>query len=169
MDLPNTKMWMIRAERDGAMVDHFLNEGIASLGWGEVGPIHPTDTKENVRRRLDVSYQYDKVGARPNIVGMLRRFSCDVQVGDAFITVDPQRRLYHVGVVRSGAEVGIHRWLDLATGKASNEPGYVRHVDWVKVIPWVSLSPAARRTLNGQLSHFRIRAEVSEEIRRLCA
>ena len=169
MDFPNTKMWMIRAERDGAMIEHFLNEGIASLGWGEVGPIYPTDTKENVRRRLDESYRYDKVGARPNIVGMLRRFSCDVHVGDAFVTVDPQRRLYHVGLVRSDAEIGTHLWLNPATGNVSDEKGYVRKVDWVRAIPWISLSLTARRTLNGQLSHFRIRTEVSEEIRRLCA
>lgn len=129
MKSPNTNMWMIRAERAGAMIEHFLHEGIASIGWGEVGPIYPTDTKENVRYRLDESYPYEKVGARPNVVGMLRRFSCDVHLGDAFVTADPQRRVYHVGIVRSDAEIGIHLWLDSAIGKVSSEKGYVRKVD----------------------------------------
>ena len=32
MELPNTNMWMIRAEWDGTVLHHFLDEGIAYLG-----------------------------------------------------------------------------------------------------------------------------------------
>ena len=104
MEPVNPKMWMVRAERDGILIHHFLNEGVAHLGWG-VGPIHPTDTNANIRWRLDESYPYEKPGARPNIVGMLRRFSCEVRIGETFVTYDPVRRLYHIGVVKSDADV----------------------------------------------------------------
>ena len=159
---------MIRAGRDGTVLHHFLEGRVAYLGWGEVGPISPTDAKEDVRCRLDEIYPNESVGARPNIVGMLRRFSCEVRVGDAFVSANPQRRLCHIGVVRSDANHQTVIWVDLATGDEFDEYGYVRKVDWVGAVPWDSLTAKARRTLNGQLSHFRIRDEVRAEILRLC-
>lgn len=164
----NAKMWMIRAGRDGTVLDHFLEGSVAYLGWGQVGPISPTDTKENVRRRLDEKCPHEMAGARPNIVGMLRRFSCEVRVGDAVVTADPRQRLCRVGFVKSDVSYQTVAWVDLATGRGYPEPGYVRKVDWVGAVPWDSLTANARRVLNGQLSHFRIREEVSEEILQLC-
>ena len=169
MELPDTNMWMIRAERSGVLIHHFMNESIASLGWGEVGPINPTDTNDDIRRRLDEVYSNENVGARPNIVGMLRRFSCEVRVGDVFLTYDPQHRQYHIGIVKSGPEIGIHPWMDLATGDEFEELGYVRRVDWVNTIRRDILTAAARNALNPQLSHYRISDAASEEIRRVSA
>lgn len=169
MELSDTNMWMIRAERSGFLIHHFINKGIASLGWGKVGPINPTDTNAAVRRRLDEAYPNENIGARPNIVGMLRRFSCEVRVGDVFVTYDPQYRQYHIGIVRSGAEIGIHPWMDLATGDEFEELGYVRRTDWVNAIPRDALTATARNALNPQLSHYRISDAASAEIRRLCS
>ncbi len=162
------RMWMIRAGRNGTVLHRFLEGRVAYLGWGEVGPISRTDTRENVRHRLDETYPYESAGARPNVVGMLRRFSCEVRVGNAFVTVDPQRRLCHIGVVRSDADHKTVIWVDLATGDEFEHYGYVRKVDWDGAVSWDILTAKARRTLNGQLSHFRIRDEVRAEIRRLC-
>ena len=89
--MTESPMWMIRAEQNGSLVRHFLNEGVAYLGWG-IGPIHPTDAKENIRQRLYEWYPREKPGAVPNIIGMLKRFSCQVQIGDGFVTYDPPRR-----------------------------------------------------------------------------
>jgi restriction system protein len=161
-------MWMIRAERDGILIRHFLNEGIAHLGWG-VGPIHPTDTTADIRLRLEDTYPYENPGALPNIVGMLRRFSCEVRIGDAVVTYDPQRRQYHIGIVKSDVKHRIVTWVDLATRDDFDDLGYVRKVDWVSAISRDSLSSTARKGLNPQLSHYRISAKASEEIRRLCA
>ena len=61
-----------------------------------------TDTEENIRQRLHECYPTEKPGAVPNIIGRLKRFSCQVQVGDHFVTYDPERRLYHIGTVESG-------------------------------------------------------------------
>ena len=51
METRNAAMWMVRAERDGHLIDHFLDDGVASLGWG-IGDIHPTDANENISVRL---------------------------------------------------------------------------------------------------------------------
>lgn len=169
MQLPNTNFWMVRAGRDGTVIRRFLNEGIAYLGWGEVGSIHTTDSNANIRKRLDENCPYERAGARPNIVGMLKRFSCEVRIGDTVVTYDPQRRLYHIGTVKSDAYPRSVTWVDLATKDEFEGPGYVRKVDWVSAVSRDSLSLTAQRCLNGQLSHFQLPAEVSAEIRRLCA
>ena len=154
-------MWMIRAERNGSVVRHFLNEGVACLGWG-IGPIHPTDTKESIRQRLHECYPREKPGAVPNIIGMLKRFSCQVQVGDNFVTYDPERRLYHIGTVESDAEQRSTTWFDY-----DDNGGYVRQVNWISTVSRGDLSREARNCLGGRMSHFRLSATVSEEIRRL--
>ena len=154
-------MWMIRAERNGSVVRHFLNEGVAYLGWG-IGPIHPTDSKENIRQRLHERYPREKPCAVPNIIGMLKRFSCQVQVGDHFVTYDPERRLYHIGTVDSDAEHRSTTWFDY-----DDVVGYVRQVNWVSTGDRDHLSKRARNCVGCQLSHFRLSDAVSEEIRRL--
>ena len=159
--MTESPMWMIRGERDGSIVRHFLNEGVAYLGWG-IGPIHPTDTKENIRQRLHECYPTEKPGAVPNIIGMLKRFSCQVQVGDHFVTYDPERRLYHIGTVESDAEHRSTTWFDY-----DDVFGYARQVNWISTVSRGDLSREARNCLGGQLSHFRLSATVSEEIRRL--
>ncbi len=127
-----------------------------------MGPIHPTDSKENIRQRLYEPYPSEKPGAVPNIIGMLKRFSCQVQVGDHFVTYDPERRLYHIGTVESDAE---HR--STTCFDDDGVVGYVRQVNWISTVSRGDLSREARNCLGGQLSHFRLSATVSEEIRRL--
>ena len=107
-------------------------------------------------------YPSEKPGAVPNIIGMLKRFSCQVQVGDHFVTYDPERRLYHIGTVESDAE---HR--STTCFDDDGVVGYVRQVNWISTVSRGDLSREARNCLGGQLSHFRLSATVSEEIRRL--
>ena len=155
-------IWMIRAERDGGVVHHFLNEGVAYLGWG-IGEIHPSDTKESIRQRLYERYPRENPGAVPNVIGMLRRFSCQVQVGDNFVTYDPPRRLYHIGTVESDAEHGAITWFDDFVD--DDVFGYVRQVNWKNIVCRDDLSRKARNCLGGQLSHFKLSPIVSGEIR----
>ena len=35
------------------MVGRFLKDGVAYIGWGDVGPVVPTNRKEDIRRCLD--------------------------------------------------------------------------------------------------------------------
>lgn len=168
MVLPNTSMWMIRAGQDGSFIHQFLNEGMADLGWS-VGPIHPTNTNDNIRHRVREAYPNENTGALPNIVGMIRRFCCEVLVGDAFVTYDPRLKMYHIGVVRSDANDQVFHWVDQDTGDTlKDERRYVRAVDWVSTLSRDSLSKSTQNALNPQLSHFRISDQASEEIRRLC-
>ena len=145
MPVPITDMWMIRAGEGGNVLHHFLAEGVAYIGWG-VGPIYPTDSNASIRQRVCETH-HETASRLPNVVGMLRRFSCEVRVGDVMVTYDPQCRLYHVGIVKSDAFPQIVPWVDFATGDDFEEDGYVRDVDWVSAVSRDALSPATRRSI----------------------
>lgn len=163
MVIPSAGMYMVRAGEGGVMVARFLKDGVAYIGWGCVGPIAPTDGKAEIRRRLDMYNPAQGAGARPNIVGMLRRFCCEIRVGDVVVTYDPQMRQYQVGIVRSDAEIQMTAW-----GDGYEELGYVRSVDWARVLPRDCLSRSTRNGLNGQLSCFKVSAGVRREIVQFC-
>ena len=152
-------IWMIRGEVDGMIVKHFLNERVAYIGWW-IGPIRPTDSKEIIRHRLYQRYPSEKDGAVPNIIGMLKRFSCEVQVGDHFVTYEPEPRLYHIGTVTSDARQHSPKWFG-----RDNVFGYLRDVIWPDKVSRDDLSREARNCLGSQLSHFRLSPTVSAEIR----
>ena len=158
---------MIRAGRRGRIIHHFLDDGVAYIGWG-TGPILDADTDGNIRRRVEEAYPNEKPGALPNIVGMLKRFCREVRVGDDLVTYDPQRRRHHIGVVKSDVSPGTVTWVNLATGNEFEELGYLRRVDWVCAIDRDALSDGVRNALNPQLSHFRIGEVAAAEVRRLC-
>ena len=159
-------MWMVRAGRNGATIQHFLDEGAAYIGWG-VGPIQDTDTDANIGRRVEEAGLCDSPGALPNIVGMLKRFSWEVRVGDDMVTYDPQGRRYHIGVVKSDASDGAVIWVDPDSGEEYEETGYIRRVDWVGAVDRDALSEGVRNALNPQLSHFRVGEVAAAEVRGL--
>ncbi len=156
---PSAEMFMVRAGKDGVVPPRFLNKGVAYIGWGSVGPVAPTDSKEDIRRCLDRMDPIQGPGARPNIVGMLRRFCCEIGVGDTLVTYDPRTRQYHLGIVTSDADIRLTAWHDDYV-----ERGYVRSVDWVQVLSRDSLSVATRNGLNGQLSCFKVSDGVRREL-----
>ena len=48
MELTSNSMWMVRAGRGGAYISHFLGNGVAAIGWAEVGEIESDDSDEDV-------------------------------------------------------------------------------------------------------------------------
>ena len=159
-------MWMCRAERAGTVLHHFLNEGVAYLGWGETGVIYPETTKQELKGRVEQANPgYRGVG---NATRCIWEFCQEVRIGDAVVTYDPLARLYHVGVVKSDAEYGTGIWVDPVTREEIEVPRYMRRIDWMTTVHRDRLSPAAQRYLGRPPTHFRLPAEISEEIIRLC-
>ena len=112
---------MIRAGENERVLRHFLNRKIAYLAWGDTGP---------------------NQSQPPNLIArMVREFCNSVSVGDAVVTYDPSSdlsrlwgiRRYHIGKVRSEAELSIVKW---GPGKwsTSGDTGFVREVDWLSLI-----------------------------------
>ena len=94
-------------------------------------------------------YPTEKPGAVPNIIGMLKRFSCQVQVGDHFVTYDPERRLYHIGTVESDAEHRSTTWFDY-----DDVFGYARQVNWISTVSRGDLLREARNCLERRIANY---------------
>ena len=155
--IPDSALWMVRAERGGIYADYFVREGVISIGWGDLGPLDSSDTNDDIRRRCAAAYPGDINGW-----SQVRRFARELEVGDGVVTYDNGKRIYHVGLIRTASKHG-----PLAQG--SEYPGYSRLVDWVGNVSRDDLSTNARNSLGGQLTVFRLSESASQELRRLCS
>lgn len=168
MEQNDRKMWMVRAGQKGNVLHHFLDQGIAYLGWGNSGVVQPETTVADLQRRIAA----DDPGLHPNAVGQAARkvyqFCQDIQVGDDIVTYDTGQRRYHIGRVESDAEYTDVTWVELATGGEFEEKGYVRRVAWDRTVPRGALSAPARNYLGRPPTLFALPAAVSEELRRHC-
>ena len=153
--LPNSNMCMVRAERRSIFLDYFLNEGVATIGWGDIGPIKLTDSTDDIRKRCAEVYPGDSNGWH-----QIKRFHREIEVGDAVVTYDRGGRSYHIGIVQSPAEHG-----PLAHGEIY--PGYVRKVEWAYRVSRDDLSDDARSRLGGMLTVFQIPPSTVQELRHL--
>lgn len=149
---PDAKFWMVRAERGGIFADYFVNAGVVTIGWGEVGPILPSDSNEDIIQRCRQKYPGDSNGGH-----QIRRFVREVEVGDAVVTYLTGARVYQVGIIRSAAEYG-----PLAHGAES--PGYLRRVEWRGEVFRDSLSANARNQLGSLLTVFSLSTATSQEL-----
>lgn len=166
MEPADGAMWMVRAGQDGTALARFLDERVAYLSWNDTGVIAPETTFEDLRERVAAS----NPTMHPTAVGQATRIMLDfcqqVRVGDDIITYDPGQRQYHIGTVQSDAEYGTVIWIDGATGGAIEEPGYVRRVDWRRIVSRDGLSETAQNYLGRPPTLFQVPAEVSAEVRR---
>ena len=169
MELPDSNMWMCRAEWAGTVLHHFLNKDIAYLGWGKTGVIYPETTRQELRDRVGRANPTMHPNAVGNATRCIWEFCREVQIGDAILTYGPPTRLYHVGVVKSDADYRTGIWVNPVTLDECEVPRYVRKVDWGATISRDRLSPASQRYLGRPPTHFQLPAEVREEIRRFCA
>ena len=123
MEHNDRKMWMVRAGQKGNVLHHFLDKGIAYLGWGESGIVHPETTVAELQSQIAA----DNPGISPNAAGQaarkIRQFCNDIQTGDDIVTYDTGQRLYHIGRVESNAEYTGVIWVDLATGQDLESEG----------------------------------------------
>ncbi|MFF5244421.1 CBS domain-containing protein [Streptosporangium sp. NPDC000095] len=124
--------WLIRGGRDGEgneeledrKEDKALAEGLAVIGWRELGDIghyvHRDDLKEEVQR----AYPKSSPGVIANWTGQLWRFSKEIQEGD--LVVMPRKR--DPKKVAIGRVIGPYEYRpDEASGFRQ-----VRRVDWIR-------------------------------------
>ena len=155
----NGEMWMVRAGAGGAYAEHFLNNRVVAVGWAGVGEIAPDDSDADIRRRFETAFPQDTPAQIRSASGQVKRFVREVAVGDEAVTYNPQLRLYHIGVIRSDAEVQERP----AGGEQRTE--YVRQVDWVGEVARDRLSAVARQSLTALMTLFRVNDEAKREFR----
>ena len=156
--LPNSNIWMVRAGEGGRYADHFVNTKLVAIGWGEAGPIQPTDSDDEIRQRVAKAFPEERKG--PHTV---RRFLKEVKVGDAVTTYNTGSRVYHIGIIKSPPE-----WGDSVYG-TGNLPGYACRVEWVCQVSRDGLSADAKNKLGGHVTVFQVSASASQELRLRCS
>ena len=163
MQSSNKNAWMVRAGRNGIYAEHFLGSGVVSIGWGEVGPITPTDSDVIIRSRFNEVYPDEKPRTRSVWAAQTKRFVRDVEVGDTVATYHPGTRRYHLGIVQSSAE--------LLSRKDGDEdrPEFVRKVEWRDQCVRDALSVSTRNSLGSIATLFRISPKSLVELRQLCS
>ena len=164
--LPDSDIWFVRAERANIIAQHFLEQGIVSMGWG-IGPIKEEDSINEIIARLAARYPSKKAKTIQIWGALIRRFNKDMEVGDAVATVStyqPQGRLCHIGIIREiliPAEPGPHY----------EEYGHdhIHRVEWLYQFSTDTLSEPTRRRLGLPPTLHRLSPEASAELRQHCA
>ncbi|MEW5989365.1 MAG: restriction endonuclease [Chloroflexota bacterium] len=150
-----TKMWMVRAGRDSVYAEDFLQGGIVSIGWTELGSIEPGPS----RAALEKLYR----NAFPNVsdatirtgVGQLFRFLWEIKPGDRVATYDRDKRLYYLGEIRSEVQ-----WMP----EIIEEMPRARKVKWSQRVSRDRLTPEARNSLGAILTLFLVKPSIEDRI-----
>ena len=160
MDSLSTKVWVVRAGPNGIYIEHFLEKGVAAIGWGEAGEIESTLPDVEIKRRFDKIWFDEKPRTRATWAAQVKRFLREVDEGDAVVTYDPGTRLYHIGIIRSQAE------LEARMVDDQERLEFVRKADWTGTRLRDDLSAGTRNSLGSLATFFRVSAEAAAELQR---
>jgi restriction system protein len=141
--------WMIRAGDFNELIPVWKKEGIASIGWPQLGNPKHYRTKEDMLKKANEVYQEHKPSTRRSWVSQVWRFSTEIKKGDRVITYSKELREYLVGTVTET------HFFDNAIGNP-NYPNHIR-VDWESnTVERDLLSQAAKNSLGSVLTVFRV-------------
>lgn len=154
----STPCWMVRAA-GGTQSEAFAEKGCVALGWPAVGDLSDAKDREQIRDRIGRTYPEYGRGKLAGIVGMLHRFRCVLQRGDAVVTYDPATREYFVGEIESD-----YVFDPTVLGGSGEQYPHLRRVAWKRRVSRDSLSAASRNVLGGTLSLFALPEETVADL-----
>ncbi len=166
LQLPDSPIWFVRAERGNVIAKHFLDRGIVEMGWG-IGPIKDGVSDNQIITLLDRRWPNNKLGTLRAWSAQIKRFNRKMEVGDAVATVStyqPQGRLCHIGVIKSllaPVEPGPHY------DEYVND--YIHRVKWLYQVPHNVLSEYTQRRLSLPPTLHRLNRQASAELRLYCS
>ena len=143
-DLETTRVWLIRAGRSGQYERVALNEGVALIGWSDLGDVANSDRdelKESIRR----VFGEERPASLGSQAGQIHRFIHEVQLDD--LVVLPL--LSDPGHVAIGRIAGPYRFREEeAFGPDARN---TRNVDWMaERLPYERFDPDLREAFGQQ-------------------
>ena len=69
-----TKMWFVRAGRNGIYAEHFIQSEVVAIGWGVIGEVPSTLSDDEIRRRFEEHWPDEKRQTRITWAGQVKRF-----------------------------------------------------------------------------------------------
>jgi restriction system protein len=95
-------VWVIRAGRHGEREQWCLSEGVAGVGWDEVGDLSPCQSRDDVRNMLDAVWPADvSTAKKANSTGQLWGIR-NVQVGDIVVLPLKASKALAIGICTGG-------------------------------------------------------------------
>lgn len=138
------RMWMMRAGREGRLLDEFLARGIVAIGWPRIGDPTAVATEAEL---LDLfrTHHADWTETQCAVAaGQVYRFVHEFRTGDQVVVYDSLQRLYRIGRI-----AGMPRW-----NPADDEMSCTRAVEWTEQLARDSLSPDSRTILTAYQALF---------------
>jgi MoxR-like ATPase len=120
------RVWIIRAGERGIHEGLALAEGVAVIGWSEIGPLTPEMSRDDLKEMIRATYGEERSASLASQAGQIHRFIHDV--GEDDVVVLP--RLANRGHVAVGRVVGDYLYRDdgpFRDGDARN----TRAVEWL--------------------------------------
>ncbi|MCR3761233.1 restriction endonuclease [Clostridium felsineum] len=94
--------WMINNVNDNEdIVKKWIENGVVTLGFPEIGDPMKYDTKDKLLVRCDEVYSDKTPMMRIQCEGYIWKFAREILKGDKLFAYDSQKREYHIGVVES--------------------------------------------------------------------
>lgn len=147
-------MWMVRCD-GGQLAETFLEEGIVSIGWHEIGSLQGIKSREQVIEKVKITWPEFKRMKAVVAGSQLHKVAAQIKTGDRVITYDPSKRIYHIG--RVSGEYAFDP-------KARDSTAHRRKVAWEAHIDRDRLSVPAKNSLGSTLSVFEVSEGAEKEI-----
>lgn len=150
-----TKLWVIRAGRGGELINEFLKNKVAAIGWDKVGTLDQYNDRETLLSSIMSAWPEYKKNKAAITASHLFRFAHDIKSGDRVLTYDTSRRIY---------------WLGSVIGKYKYSPGtietfpHILPVDWEKEVKRDVLSVSTKNRLGSIATLFLVAEDAALEV-----
>ncbi len=152
---------MVRAGRDGALVDDFRQHSLVAVGFLDYTDLSTVKTSKELRDLVRAEFPEFRPGQVAASAGQLSRFLLEFAPGDRVVTYDPEKREYSIGSI-----VGSYQYRP-ETVKIGQDPyPHVREVEWLGSVPRDELSTGAKNSLGAISTIFLVPAEIASELER---
>ncbi len=150
---------MVRAGGTGGLFDDFKENGYVSIGWGEIGEISKSDTRESLKLKIlekwpDWHPQKIAISA-----GQLYRFRNEIRKADLVLTYDPSRRVYLVGTAQANYRFD-SEW-------TNDDSANFQSIDWQEEISRDALTVRSKNSLGAISALFKLPDHVADDVQRV--
>ncbi len=147
-------MWMVRCD-GGQLAETFLEQGMVSVGWHDVGSLQSLKTRERVIEKVKQTYPEYKPMKAVNSGSQLFKVASGIKTGDRVMTYDPSKRIYHIGRVTGDYTFD---------STAQDATAHRRKVAWESQLERDKLSVPTKNSLGSTLSVFEVSDGAEQEI-----
>ena len=155
--VPPSAAWVIRAGRDGEREDYNLQNGLATMGWGNVADLRDASSRHDISAMVRQALPDARDGAVRNYARQLWSLRSVVEVGD--LVVLP---------LKTSREIALGTVTQEYSYRAEEDSGW-RHVvsvDWQRTdVPRSAVQQDLLRALGAPLTIYSIKD--SDDVRRL--